>query len=410
MYLERHLESILRESVREFPVIALMGPRQVGKTTLLRELFGGEYEYVTLDELSARTQAQRDPALFMRNHPGRLILDEIQYTPALLSEIKIEVDARKEPGRYILTGSQQFQVMRNLRETLAGRILLLNLHPMTIQEVTGQGRHAHWLSGLLDHRELDRSLLRPVSKGMSPAAALARGGLPGLLTKTEKFHPAFFESYLKTYIERDLPHQFDVKDAGGIVRFLSLLAPQTSCEINKSHLGRELSVSPPTANRWLGWLGDSLIWREHPPYHGNLIKRVSKHPKGFLFDTGFCAHLLRVHGAQPLSAHPLVGRLFETAVRIELESVIEAALLPARCYHWRTPHGTEVDVVIEHDGKLFAFECKWSTIVNADDLKGLRRFKELYGDAVVFRGVIVPSGRAMLLEDDIMQIPWLPGD
>jgi len=406
MYLRRHIERTLRESIGEFPVVALIGPRQVGKTTLLQELFGDDFEYISLDELSLRTQARRDPALFLRNHPGRLIIDEIQHAPQLLPEIKMEADREGRPGRFILTGSQQFQVMRGLRESLAGRVLLLSLHPMTVFEKANLGSRDHWLSRALSGGEINDSLFTSLPSPMRPLDFLVCGGLPGLLSKSEKFLAPFFESYVRTYIERDLPNQFDVRDGGGLVRFLSLLAPQTSREINKSQAGRELSISPPTAQRWLGWLGDSLIWREHPPFHGNMIKRVSKHPKGFLFDTGLCCHLLHIHGRRALESHPIVGNLFETAIRIEFEAVIGAALLPARCYHWRTPYGIEVDIVVEHEGGLYAFECKWSTSVGKDDLRGLRGFRNRYGKAVALCAVIVPYGRPMLLEEGIYQIPW----
>jgi predicted AAA+ superfamily ATPase len=406
MYLHRHIEKTLKESLKEFPVVALMGPRQVGKTTLIRELFAGEYEYITLDDLSLRSQAQADPALFIRNHPGKLIIDEIQYAPKLLSEIKIAVDTQGKPGQYILTGSQQFQVMNGLRESLAGRVLLLNLFPMTVQEKAGLGAEDHWLTGILSGKKISTSLFQEFPSRMKPIKSIVEGGLPGLLTKSEKFHHAFFESYMKTYIERDLPNQFDIKESGGMIRFISLIAAQTSCEINKSQTGRELSVSPPTANRWLGWLRESMIWNEHPPYHGNIIKRVSKHPKGYLFDTGLCSYLLRISGQHGLETHPAVGNLFETAMRIEFDSVISSTLTPARCYHWRTQYGHEADIVIEFENRLYAFECKWSAAVSKKETKGLVSFLEYYGEKAAFCGIIVPFGRPMLLEEGIYQIPW----
>ncbi len=406
MYLQRQIETTLKESIKEFPVIAVMGPRQVGKSTLLKQLFQKKYKYITFDDLSIRSQAQKEPALFLKNNPGKLIIDEIQYAPEILSELKINVDKSGSPGQYLLTGSQQFQLIRGMQETLAGRVLLLNLPAMTVMEKAGFGNRRHWLPSLLDNTKPDESCFYNMIEDMTPVDSLLQGGLPGILTKSRKFYPSFFDSYIKTYIERDIPAQYDVKDMTRIANFLKLLAPQTSCEINKSQLGRELGISPPTSQRWLEWLKATFVWNEHPPYHGNMIKRVSRHPKGFMFDTGVICNLLHIYDSDSLNSHPFIGNIFETAMRIEIQSVIQNLLLPAECFHWRTPYGYEVDIVIEYKNKLFALECKWGSNIQRDDFRNLYQFKKNYGDLVAFMGIITPYGNLMEIGEGIWQLPW----
>lgn len=406
MYLYRTIEPILKKSIQEFPVVALMGPRQVGKSTVLKHCFAEGYEYLTFDDFSLRSLAKSDPALFIRNHPGRLILDEIQYVPELLPEIKMAVDSGAKPGRFILTGSQQYNLIRGMKETLAGRVLLLDLPPMTLDERLGRGVTEHWAVSLV--RGASPTELRGAfAPEMSPLELVFRGGLPGLIGKSHEFIPAFFESYLATYLERDLPSQYDLKDAAALSRFMRLLAALSSREVNKSQLGREIGISPPTADRWLSWLRASLVWREHESYHGNYIKRISRHSKGFLFDTGLACGLLHIATAQALESHPMLGSLFEAAMRIEVEAAIRNCLLPARCHHWKTPYGHEVDIVIEYENRLFALECKWGSHVDGRDAGSLRFFKKQYGDSVAVMGVLTPFGRFGLIDRDIMQIPWL---
>jgi uncharacterized protein len=168
-----------------------------------------------------------------------------------------------------------------------------------------------------------------------------------------------------------------------------------------------VSVSPPTANRWLDWLKKTFLWIDTPPYFTNAIKRISKHPKGNLFDTGVICSLLKISDAESLAAHPAVGALFETAMRLEFQAVIDSFLLPAEIYHWRTSYGKEVDIVIEHRNKLFAFECKWTSSPDVRDLNGLLHLKETFQKKTAFLGVLTPAGPLRRIHDDIFQIPWV---
>ncbi len=404
MYLRRHIEDSFRSLLGQFPVVVLSGARQVGKSTMLKELFSNEYQYVSFDDIRLREQAKSSPDLFLRNFTGKVIFDEIQYVPELFSEIKLIVDKDKEKGRYILTGSQQFHMIKNLRETLAGRAVIMSMSPMTSYEMCGKAGETHWITNLLEKNQLKPNIRIPET--LSPDLIIRRGGLPELIDKDEKFWNIFFESYIKTYIERDLPFQYDVVDNVKLSQFLRLLAPYSSQEINRSQMGREINISSPTAARWLQWLSGANLWTEIPAYHGNMIKRVSKSPKGSLFDTGLVCHLLQLSDRNVLLSHPFVGALFETAIRNELATIISSGMIPASIWHWRTPQGQEVDIVIEYKNRLYAFECKWNPSIRPDDMKGLLNFKKYYGNKVAFMGVLTSYGHQTEIGEGIFSIPW----
>jgi predicted AAA+ superfamily ATPase len=415
MYLHRHIEPILQEAVTQFPVVALLGPRQVGKSTLLQTLFKDTHRYLSFDDLALRTEAKSDPVLFLKNFPGPLILDEIQYVPELLSEIKVQVDQDRYAGRFLLTGSQQFHLMKGFQETLPGRILLLHLHPMTVLEKLGMGTLQPWINILLEVKEsrIDRlctapSLDRKIFQAVSPIQEIHKGGLPPILSMRTFFHSAFFDSYIQTYLLRDLVTFLPDTDPTQVVRFLRLLAALSGQEINKNQLGRELFISPPTANRWMERLKISLLWEETAPYFSSMIKRIAKHPKGTLFDTGLICHLQGIPDAEALAVHPSIGSVFETAMRLEIRAYLQTYLMPAQLYHWRIYEGKEVDIVLEYKNRLYAFECKWSSEVSEKDLAGLRAFKDRFKEQVAFLGVITPTGHLWEIKEGIYQIPWIP--
>lgn len=407
MYLTRLVEEPLIAAAREFPVLALVGARQTGKSTTLRRLFLDTHQYVTFDDISNREAARRDPELFLSNFLGPTIFDEIQYAPELMPALKRRVDESPRPGHYLLTGSQQLHLVRGLRETLAGRVLLLQLHPLTAWERAGFGAQRHWLTRWVSEGARPLLAAEP-STDFSPLRELIRGGLPGLIGKSDRFLPGYFRSYITTYLERDLPAQHEVQDATAIGTFLRLLAPLTAQEINRSQLGREIGASSPTAARWLGWLAGANLWRELPAYDGNVLKRVAKKPKGMLFDTGLVCHLLQAQRPQTLQAHPSLGSVFEAAMALELQAVVDSQLDGATLHHWRTPYGHEVDLVLEHEGRLFAFECKWRSQVDPRALVGLTAFRQAYGGRVAGAAVLTPIGAARWLADGVFQLPWSP--
>ena len=406
MYLSRHIEETLAGAVRQFPVVALSGPRQTGKSTLLKHLFAESFDYVTLDDMALRNQARKDPQTFLRNYPDPVMIDEVQYAPELFSEIKRRADLAGSPGQFILSGSQQFHLMQNVQESLAGRVLLMNLLPMTQQERNGVGDARHWLTKLLQTGALEKADFPAAVETATPDSVIRRGGLPGLLNKTESFFGAYFESYLRTYIERDISLMIQLENSSRLVDFLQLLAPLSMREMNKSQLGRDIGMTSPTANRWLQVLEATGVWHNIPAFHGNLIKRIAKTPKGTLFDSGLICHLLQINSREALLTHPSLGFLFEAAFLQEVKAVLSASLLNARVYHWRASQ-REVDLVIEYGGKLFAFECKWNATLRGDEHKDLLRFRAEYGDKVAFSAVVTSTGTFREIEEGIFQIPWV---
>lgn len=406
MYLNRHIEPALAEAVAQFPAVALSGSRQTGKSTLLKHLLGHRFDYVTLDDMALRNQAQKDPQTFLRNYPDPLIIDEVQYAPQLFPEIKRRMDAAGVVGQFVLSGSQQFHLIQNLQESLAGRVLLMNLLPMTPQERNGGGLEPHWLHSLLQNGRLGKTDFRVGSQNASPESSIRCGGLPGLLNKTEPFFGAYFESYLRTYIERDISLMIQLENSSRMMEFLQLLAPLSMRELNKSQLGRDIGMTSPTANRWLQVLEATGVWHNIPAFHGNLIKRIAKTPKGVLFDTGLICHLLQINGREALLTHPLLGFLFEAAFCQEIKAVLASSLLNARLYHWRASQ-REVDLVIEYGGKLYAFECKWNATLRGNEHRDLLRFREEYGEKVAFAAVVTSTGTFRELEPGIYQLPWI---
>jgi predicted AAA+ superfamily ATPase len=406
MYLARHIERSLLEAVRQFPAVALSGPRQTGKSTLLKHLFAERFDYVTLDDMALRNQARKDPQTFLRNFPDPLIIDEVQYAPELFPEIKRRADASGLPGQFILSGSQQFHLIENLQESLAGRVLLMNLLPMTQQERNGNGGRTHWLEGLLQRGMPEKSDFQSGVSETAPELIIRSGGLPGLLNKTEPFTGAYFESYLRTYIERDISLMIQLENSSRMIEFLQLLAPLSMREHNRSQLGRDIGMTSPTANRWLQVLEATGVWHNIPAFHGNLIKRIAKTPKGTLFDSGLICHLLQINSRESLLTHPLLGFLFEAAFFHEVKAVISSSLLNARLYHWRASQ-REVDLVIEYGGRLFAFECKWNATLRGDEHKDLLRFRTEYGDKVAFCAVVTSTGTFRELESGVFQLPWI---
>jgi len=406
MYLSRHIEGSLVEAVQQFPVVALSGPRQTGKSTLLKHLFNETFDYVTLDDLALRNQARKDPQTFLRNYPDPVIIDEVQYAPELFSEIKRRADDSGVPGQFILSGSQPFHLIQNLQESLAGRVLLMNLLPMTQQERSGQGRDGHWLLRLLQNGRLQKSDFPATPSTHTPEELIRHGGLPGLLNKTETFLGPYFESYLRTYIERDISLLIQLENSARMVEFMQLLAPLTMCEMNKSQLGRDIGMTSPTANRWLQVLEATGVWHNIPAFHGNLIKRIAKTPKGTLFDSGLICHLLQIISREALLTHPVLGFLFEAAFLQEIKAVLESSLLNARLYHWRASQ-QEVDIVLEYGGRLFAFECKWNAMLRGDEHKGLVRFRTEYGEKVAFCAVVTSTGTFREIAPGVFQVPWV---
>jgi len=384
-YRQRALESKLTALAEHFPAVVVTGARQAGKSTLLTRLFGKKSRHFVFDPVTDEFGARRDPQFFLQQHKTPLILDEIQYAPELLAVIKKQIDKNRSPGQFYLTGSQNLSVIKSISESMAGRAVMVDLDAMTVPERKGDAESCKgfWLEEILAEGKNFKSIKKLTHSGAAPKNSplfktLWRGGYPGTLDLPDRFLADYFRSYVRTYVERDIRVLAEVSSQQTFSRFFGLVAALTAQEVNYSHLGRELGVTPQTATRWLDILNATYQWFELPPYHGNLIKRLSNKGKGYLTDTGLACYLARVSSPEALAVQPVLGAVFETHVVLEIKRMFSFLSSAVNFFHWRAHSGAEVDLVIERDGTLWPVEIKCKTNINAYDVRGLNAFREAY--------------------------------
>ena len=406
-YKNRLLSSKLQRMVDRFPVVVISGARQVGKSTLATRVLS-DWDIVVFDPASDVGNARQDPDLFLDNHPAPLILDEIQYATELVPAIKRRVDRTREGRQYVLTGSQQWSVLRTASESLAGRAVFLDLEGFCLSEIAEKPTGEHWLGRYLD----DPLALLEDPPARLPAGRVVyeqlwRGFLPETDSLDQEWIGEFHRAYQRTYIERDARLISDVSDWQQFGRFVQLVAALTAQEINYAQLGREIGVIPHTARRWLATLKGTFQWFEVPAYHGNTIKRISGKPKGYFADTGLASSLQMISTPQALAGHPLVGALFETAVVGEIRKLAASLSTPPSLYHWRSHGGAEVDLLLERDGRLHPIEIKLTSRPTRGDARGIAALRQTYPDLDIAPGlVIAPVDRAIRLDDRNWAIPW----
>lgn len=406
MYKERSVNEKIQRAVTTFRLVVLSGARQTGKTTLLRRLFP-ERDFITFDPVEDVEHARADPDFFLDNHPPPAIFDEIQYAPELVAALKRRVDRNGDaPGQYILTGSQQWQVMKVLAESLAGRAVFIDLHGLSLAELAEApqtGWLANWLSdpkGRLDQFSGRRYEETSVNW-------IWRGTLPGILTVANDLIPAFWDSYQRTYIERDARLMAELSDWQQFSLFLRLTGSLSAQEVNTSQLGREIGVTPRTARKWLNILSGTFQWFEIPAWKGNAVKRVSSKPKGYLSDTGLICHGQRISSPLGLPGHPLFGSLFETAIVNDIWRQADALTVRPGFWHWRSAGGAEVDLILERDGRLFPVEIKTTSNPRPRDISGLAAFKAAHPSLVMAPGLLVCSvEKPRRITPDVLALPW----
>lgn len=406
-YLPRHLEKQILESAKHFKAVLLLGARQTGKSTLLSHLFPKIKTFV-FDPLQDLYKARQDPDLFLDSFPAPLILDEVQYVPELLSALKRKMDQRESKGQYFLTGSQNFSILRNAAESMAGRVAIFHLDHLTPQEMLGQGREEGWLPSYLQNPDSFFHHRKTLPSSFAPLVEfLFRGAFPATIDLPTSQIPRYMSSYLQTYVDRDVRTMENIQSLTEFNRFLGIIASLTAQEINASQLGREIGISPQTARRWLDLLSYTYQWFELFPYHGNTIKRISGKKKGYFKDSGFACYLQAIDSYESLARSPKLGSIFETWAINYISQQASALDVPPKMYHWRTAAGAEVDLILERTGRLYPIEIKCKTNLHRSDLSGLTAFRNTYPKQEIMTGLVFYAGsEAYKLDEHTLAVPW----
>lgn len=397
-YIPRSLEPVIKRAVDEFPVLALVGPRQSGKTTLLKRLYESHYPIVSLETPDVRLAALGDPRGFLNLHPSPVIFDEIQYVPELLPYIKERVDVRRrEAGQYILTGSQNLLLMQQVTESLAGRAAILKLLPLSRWELNREGqRPLYWEQpgGLLPHRSLNE-LWDQILRGFYPEIA----GQPGRDSRL------WHASYIQTYLERDVRSLRNIGDLTQFQTFLRALAARAAQILNISEVARDVGVSVNTVKAWISLLEASFQVFLLRPYYANVGKRLVKSPKLYFMDTGLLCHLVGLRDVEHAASGPMGGAIFENMVvadilKMHMHRGDEPAL-----YYWRTSHGSEVDLILDTQMGLIPMEIKLAETLRPEAAKGIVSFRADFGKKAAPGYVIFPGDQVLPLAESITSLP-----
>ena len=355
-YISRNLEAVVMQVTKEFPAVLVTGPRQVGKTTMLKKLMEGtDRKYVSLDDLNERSLAKNDPELFLQAHKPPVLIDEVQYAPELFPYIKIYADSHHEPGAFWLTGSQVFQMMKGVQESLAGRVAVLSMTSLAQAELSGAS---------MTPFEVDLEALTEREKLRIPAdmqgifERIYRGSMPAIVSGQNTNSQIFYGSFLSTYIERDVRLLSDAIDSLKFLRFMTAAAARCSRMLNVAEIAQDADINQKQAKDWLQILETlGIIFYLHP-YSNNLLKRLVKTPKLYFYDTGLVCHLTRWSSPEVLENGAMNGAVLENYVVSEIAKTWLNSGKEPYMYYYRDKDAKEIDIVLEHDGILNPIEIK----------------------------------------------------
>lgn len=403
MYINRTLEKIFLKADKHYPILLVTGARQVGKTSMLQHLQEENRQYVTLDDPLILGLAKDDPALFMQRFTPPVIIDEIQYAPELLPYIKIAVDKAKRPGMFWLTGSQQFHLMRDVSESLAGRVAILSLLGMSRRELLREAATS------IPFLPVTESLqTRLATGGQLSLKRLYRliwaGSLPAIALNEELDRDLFYSSYLQTYLQRDVRDLARVGDEMAFVRFLRAAAARTGQMLNMANLARDADIAPNTAKSWLSILETSGIIYLLAPYTTNLTKRLVKTSKLYFLDTGLCSYLTSWSSPETLEAGAMNGAILETWIIVELLKSYSHNGRQAPFYYYRDKDKKEIDLLIIQDNIVYPLEIKKSASPAKRDIRHFQFLNRL--PLTCGRGGLISLAQHLLpLDENVTAIP-----
>lgn len=379
-WITRTLAEQIRKRINQYPILAVTGPRQSGKTTLLKVLFP-DYTYVSLENPDNRSFATEDPNGFLKQYSGQVILDEVQRAPELFSYLQTVVDESGEMGQYILSGSQNFHLLKHITQSLAGRVALFRLLPLDTQELEQAGK-------------LPSNYLEACIKGGYPAI-YHRG-----INPTD-----FYANYIRTYIEKDVTELINIRDLNSFRTFLGLCAARAGQLLNLTAMANECNISQPTAKSWLSILESSYVVFQLYPYHENFNKRLVKTPKLYFYDTGLLTHLLQIREQEELATNRFKGNIFENFVIANFQKFNENSYQHLQYYFWQDHNGIELDLLLKNANGFEVYEVKSTQTLSAPLFKNLKHFTELAHPQRVISHLVY-GGEESLIRSGVQVLPW----
>jgi len=395
-YFNRQLAGLITKAVKTFPAILIMGPRQAGKTTLLRREFGDNAKFVSLEEPDKRLWAKEDPVSFLDNYSAPVIIDEFQYVPELLPYIKERIDRDRNPGSYFLTGSQQFQVMKNVSESLAGRIAVTTLLPFSLSEMN--------LKYNKDWNEWFTNLTEGKGKRVQakPGDIMINGLYPELVANRQVDRNLWFSSYIQTYLERDVKTLYDIGNLDRFSRFATLLAARCGSILNYSTYASDLGVSVPTIKSWFSILEASFVVFRLLPYYKNIGNRLIKSPKFYFYDTGLAAYLAGINSPDYLVHGSMAGQFFENLVVSEFFKNRTNFNENLNMFFVNDRRTWEIDLVIERNMKLIPVEIKLASTISSSHLENFKKLREKADNVSPDNYLICGQSEAVRRSDSII--------